>query len=209
MPLWFTLFFQDFPSNAYSYSRRLHPTSTDWCRGLKGCWEVNSMQSIWADFMWQQMLFVAAVHQVSLDLSWWMHPFLGSTEIANGLCLGYKKDAPGQAVFFFTVFMTRERPWRGSGVGTHGFVCIQNAFDHNTFSLPFPWKALGRGHSPKEVVLNLESLWGKESSFILSGVTNCRSLWTPCSSVAHQICAWLMWLSIPRLTGRCWGSETG
>lgn len=63
----YSLSFQEFPSNAYSYNQEV-ASSFCWLvqlsQGLLG--SKQSLHSIWADWMWQQMLFVAVVHQVSL-----------------------------------------------------------------------------------------------------------------------------------------------
>lgn len=87
---WFTLCsFRFFHPVHIPTMRRVHPISTGWYRGLKGCWEVNSVctvsgQTLCGNRCCLLLLFIKS----PLDLSWWMHPFLGATKIASGLCRG-------------------------------------------------------------------------------------------------------------------------
>lgn len=188
------MFFQNIPSAMpIPIIKSLHSTSTGWDRCLEGCWGVSSIYTVSGQTLCgNRCCLLLSFIKFPSDLSWWIHPFLGYTEIASGLWWGYKKDALGQAAFLFIVFMMRDSPWGGRGRGERGgggaycLTYIQNAFYLNTSTPLFPWKALGRDHFQKEEVFYLKSLQERDPSLILSRDTNCRSLGV--SSEACQIC---------------------
>lgn len=63
----YSMSFQDFPYNAYSYNQE-GASNLCWLvqmsHGLLG--SKQCLHCVWADSMWRQLLFVAVAHQVSL-----------------------------------------------------------------------------------------------------------------------------------------------
>lgn len=166
--------------------RKLHPASAGWCSCLKGCWEVNCVCMVSGQTeCGNRCCLLLSFTKFPSDLSWWMPPFLGSTEIASGLCWGYKKDSLGQAVFFFTVFMMRERPWRGKGEKGRGWGTLMVLFVYRILLiLTLPLKGLRKGPFPKGGSNGLRISLGERFQHHSKWNWKLWSLWIPCSAAS-------------------------
>jgi len=141
--------------------RKPHPP-TSWCRGLKKIWKVNNIFTVYELILCgNRCCLLLSFFELPSDFSWWIHCFLGWTEIANGLCWDYKKDELGQAViFFFTVFIREGLSLASKNERLEAklgwFVPIfniWNAFDRDALIFLFTWRALGRGQSINKMEL--------------------------------------------------------
>ena len=164
LPHWCSLHFWNFLPTVYKPTvRKLHPP-TGGCRGLKRSWKINNILTVPEHILWGNrcsllLLFIKLPSHVS-----WVHSFLGSAEIANGLCWDYKKKLGG-TVLFFIVFIRgqslasqRERETGSEGMTSLEVkVCIDpklwNCFYRKAFIFLFIWKALGRGQSVNKTEL--------------------------------------------------------
>lgn len=115
---WCSLFFWNFLPTMYTPTiRKLHPP-TGGCRGLNRSWKINNILTVSQQILWGNrccllLSFIKLPSHVS-----WVHSFLGSAEIANGLCWDYKKELRG-TVLFFIVFIRgqslasqRKKDWK-------------------------------------------------------------------------------------------------